>query len=108
MVGSAVDHSMTRGGRVRKSELLCRFGYDLGGRGVLRELTAEVNQNIIVLTSDPEVTGGQSDALHRTLNDPRLLRLSKTIESEFQRRGAAIGRQNDMFCRRHIVLLAVS
>src|SRR5690349_16627539 len=101
MVRSAVDHSMTGGDGARKAQILCRFGYALGSRGVLWETTADVEQNFIDLVPDPELTGSQADALHRTLSDPRLFQLSHAVEGEFQRRGAAVDRQNDMFCQRH-------
>src|SRR5437870_6569555 len=106
MVRSAVDHSMTGGSGERKSQILCCFGYALSGRSVLWEFTVNIDQNIIVLAPNPELTGRQADTLHRTLRDPRLFQFSQAIEGEFQRRRAAVDRQNDMFCQRHTSFLA--
>jgi len=98
---------MACGGGARKSKILGRFGYGLGGRGVLGEVTTDVDQNIIGLVPHPKLTGRQADALHGALSDPRLFQLRQAIEGELQRRRATVDTQNDMFCRRHIVLLNV-
>src|SRR5262249_59601755 len=76
MVRSAVDDTMTGSGGAGEPQILYRFGYAFYGGGVLREVTADVDQNIVILAPDPEPTGRQTDTLHCTLNDPHLIRLS--------------------------------
>src|SRR5215472_11287765 len=57
VVRSAVDHPMAGRGGARKSGIPGRLGYGFGGRSMVGEGTTYVEQNIILLTPDPKMTG---------------------------------------------------
>jgi hypothetical protein len=56
MVRSTVDYSMTGSRGPRKSQMLRRFRYGLGGRDVLGEVTTEVDHGLIILVFNPKLT----------------------------------------------------
>ena len=81
---------MARGDRGRKAQARGRRGYAFGRRCMVGEIAVDIDQRLIVRAPEPEVSPGQTDALHRAVGEPHLFRLSKAIEGELQGRGAAV------------------
>jgi len=77
-----MDHSMSRAGGTWQSQILRDFRYALGRGRMVGEVAVDVSQETVVLTSDPEVTVVQTDALDRPVSESRLFPLLKAIEGE--------------------------
>ena len=104
MVRAAMDHPMAHGDRGRKAQVLGRRGYAFGRRRMVGEIAVDIYQRLVVRAPDPEVSTGQTDALHRAVGEPHLFHLSKAIEGELQGRGAAVETQDDVLSRCRIRL----
>jgi hypothetical protein len=90
MVGTAINHTMTRSDRRWKSELSSCGRDVVSRRGEIGKVAVFAGELIIVFAPDPEASAGLTDTLNCAVREAHFVCLFKAVERKFQRRGTTV------------------